>query len=863
MGDLDIPEVLDGVTLSRTLPPLLPANFISRHALVDSIDVSAPGTTLIHGPIGYGKTSLATEIARQNDGHTFWYTMVDEDTAHKFNLHVIQAVRNVIPGFAAWFKPDLHIDPMDLIVKFSSELASLKDDYIFIVDNRRSKHAKDFAAANQMIKSLPKNLHLIQVRRDMPGASAAELAPFGNLQNIGQDELKFSTEEMTTMISLSGLEGKSESVLEILESAQGWPAAVQLIIRGLAKGIDFKITAKQISSSVDPLRLIAAEFVRSLPAEDKAILSPLSVVNEFTPELAQAILGKNSSQSALDAFAFEGVMLSKSSDTPPLYRIHSLVRDFLYQDLMGDDSIAVEYHRLASEFYERELNATMALEHAFLSKDFIRFEKLLRAGARIYAISGRGDELLRWAKYAGDESAEGQLQRQTLEIAGHLANLSFNKVEALNASMRLQSRGTALESFMERFSALMEVAVNFSYGQFADIETIALAAVKEDEYAADLEFTDSLFVLRRLAGYYFVTNNIEKLEEVDLKAKDLLARKFSPLGHVHQLAIRALCAYEQSYYQEAFESSRMALSLSESLEMATFQAPLDAKYILARCHYEFTDIDRAYEIFSDVMESAPRNQQWVWYCAGVAFTSVTIAQRGDSSGSLEMLRAAREKVSHIHSKNQLHSMLDRAELIMQLISGDLEKMKLLIETSLPGRTTELIKLHILRAEGKEWSPSNGEELPENTPRQRIYKYLSKTVHAHETDEELAISHLTHALKIGAEVGAKAIFIRQTELYSLFHKVASRTPTFYNEEISRKVAARMQEIDSTKGEQPTLTKREIEIVRHLDSGKPITAIGAALHISHNTMKTHLKNVYRKLSVEGRDQAVEKAKSLGLI
>ena len=74
---------------------------------------------------------------------------------------------------------------------------------------------------------------------------------------------------------------------------------------------------------------------------------------------------------------------------------------------------------------------------------------------------------------------------------------------------------------------------------------------------------------------------------------------------------------------------------------------------------------------------------------------------------------------------------------------------------------------------------------------------------------------------------------------------------------------MEEMDSTKGEPPVLTKREIEIVKHLESGKPITAIGASLHISHNTMKTHLKNVYRKLGVEGRDQAVEKAKSLGLI
>ena len=429
--------------------------------------------------------------------------------------------------------------------------------------------------------------------------------------------------------------------------------------------------------------------------------------------------------------------------------------------------------------------------------------------------------------------------------------------------MRLQSRGTALEGFIDRFAALIDVAINFSIGHFKDFEATAETALMDDVFAGDADYTDALFVLRRLAGYYFVLDDVEKLEEIDQRAKELLARNFSQIGHVHQLAVRALCAYQQSYYQDAFESSRMALSLSNTLGMASFQTPLDIKYILARCHYEFTDLDSSYEIFNEVSESSAKNQQWVWYCATVSFVSVTLAQRGDEQGSVQMLRDARERVSLIHSKNQLHSILDRGELVMQLISGDLGKMKLLIETALPGRTTELIALYILRAEGKEWNPSNGADLPERTPRQRIYKFLSQTVHAYEADEELAITYLTQALKIGAEVGAKAVFIRQMELYPLFHKVAVRTPTFYNEEISRKVAERMQEIDSTKGVKPALTKREIEIVRHLDSGKPITSIGASLHISHNTMKTHLKNVYRKLGADGRDQAVEKAKSLGLI
>lgn len=704
-GDGSGLTILEGVTLSRTLPPRQPANFISRAALVDSIDTRAPGTTLIVGPVGYGKTSLATEIAQRHEGYTFWYTMVDEDTAEKFNAHVIQSVRNVIPGFAPWFQTHLKFDPTDLIVKFSNELLTHKGEYIFIVDNRRSTKAINFAIANQMLRSLPTNLHLIQVRRKKPEALAVDLAPTGNLQTVGPNELKFTTAEMATMIALNGLSDQSNEVLHILESVQGWPAAVQLIIRGIAKGVDFQTTAERIISSSNPLHLIVEEFVRSLSSSNKKILEPLSIVNKFSPELAQSILGNDYSQSKIEAFAFDGVVLSKSGSAIPAYKMHSLVRDYLYKELSSNEEKFVKYHHLASRYFESQLDATQALEHAFLAKDLIRFEKLFRAGARIFAISGRGDELLRWAKYAGDESTEGQVKRQTVAIAGHLANLDLERVEALNATMRLQAQGTELEQFIERFSALIQVATDFSIGQFENLEVNAEKAAQEDEFAGDVDFTDALFALRRLAGYYFLLDDVEKIEAVDKRAKELLDRKFSTLGHVHQLAVRALCAYQQGSYQDAFESSRMALSLSDSLEMASYQGPYDIKYILARCHYEFTDLETAYEIFNEISESSIKGKQWVWYSAVIAFVSVTLAQRGDSSGATEALRTGREKVSSIHSKNQLQSILDRADLVMQLINNDLEKMKLIIKTALPGRTTQLIALYILRAEGKDWDPS--------------------------------------------------------------------------------------------------------------------------------------------------------------
>ena len=148
--------------------------------------------------------------------------------------------------------------------------------------------------------------------------------------------------------------------------------------------------------------------------DERKRLLPLSAVSDFTSELAQTILGKDYSQHRIDSWASEGSLLSKSSSDEPRYKIHSLVREALYAELSKTDDKLRDVHHVISEYFELNVNPTLAMEHAFLSQDFVRFEKLFRAGARTYAATGRGKELLRWAKYAGDDSVVGQLQRQAM-----------------------------------------------------------------------------------------------------------------------------------------------------------------------------------------------------------------------------------------------------------------------------------------------------------------------------------------------------------------------------------------------------------------------------------------------------------------
>ena len=861
-GSTTNPGVLAGVTLSRTLPPLQPANFLARHHLVEKIDVSAPGTTLIVGPVGYGKTYVATEIAYKYSDRTFWYTMVDEDSPSQFNAHVIQAVRNVIPEFAPWFEANADINPMELIVRFSNELATYKKEFIFIVDNRRSAAALDFATARDMIRSLPRNLHLIQIRRNSPDASAVELAPTGNLQIIGPADLRFTSDEVDSVAELNGLMPLSKGNREILDSAQGWPAAVQLIARGMSQGGEFTPVTFEIASSIEPLRLIVKEVVRNLEDSERELLLPLSVVSKFKSDLALILNSKSLRVHELDLLASEGSLLSKTTGSDPIYQIHSLIRESLYQEFSKDQNKLIEAHSKASQYFERELEPTLALEHAFLAQDYQRFEKLFRDGARMYSVTGRGDDLLRWAKFAGDESVEGQLKRQTVEVAGHLANLDYAKVEALLSSMRLQSRGTTLEAFMDRYTSLTEIALDFSLARFESLVFNVERAAKPDELADDHDFTDMLYALRRLAGYYFIVDDLEKIEEIDARAKSILESRFSPLGHIHQLAITAMTSYLQGYYANAVTTCRMALSLSEKMELASFHTSLDVQYVSARCLYEFTEHDKALVDFQSIAQSANKTKQWVWHFLAKSYIANDLAIKGQVELALEVIRNSRDEIKSITFKNQLMSIIDRSELFVRLIMKDLTRMKILISSALPGRLVENAKLHILDLEDKPWANPEASDLPERNPREKLYKLIAQAVLAGvETEKSKEI--VVQALRLGSEIGAKETFLREAVLFPIYIRISIETPTYYHEEIARGAMKRMQELNAATNAKPELTKREIEIVAHLDSGKPITSIGASLHISHNTMKTHLKNVYRKLGVEGRDQAVEKAKSLGLI
>ncbi|MFE0101484.1 LuxR C-terminal-related transcriptional regulator [Streptomyces sp. NPDC059009] len=63
--------------------------------------------------------------------------------------------------------------------------------------------------------------------------------------------------------------------------------------------------------------------------------------------------------------------------------------------------------------------------------------------------------------------------------------------------------------------------------------------------------------------------------------------------------------------------------------------------------------------------------------------------------------------------------------------------------------------------------------------------------------------------------------------------------------------------------PTLTNRQLVVLRRLQASVPLRQIASELYISHNTVKSHVRAVYRKLGASSRDEAVRHARELDLL
>jgi DNA-binding NarL/FixJ family response regulator len=119
-----------------------------------------------------------------------------------------------------------------------------------------------------------------------------------------------------------------------------------------------------------------------------------------------------------------------------------------------------------------------------------------------------------------------------------------------------------------------------------------------------------------------------------------------------------------------------------------------------------------------------------------------------------------------------------------------------------------------------------------------------------------------------EAGAKGYLLKDASREELFQAVRAvhRGESLIEPGVAAKILDRLAQL-SRRSSQPSvaelLSERETEVLQLMASGSPNKAIAAALSISESTVKTHVANIFQKLEVNQRTEAVTKAMSLGII
>jgi ATP/maltotriose-dependent transcriptional regulator MalT len=329
---------------------------------------------------------------------------------------------------------------------------------------------------------------------------------------------------------------------------------------------------------------------------------------------------------------------------------------------------------------------------------------------------------------------------------------------------------------------------------------------------------------------------------------------------IHLMAIKAMVLSEKGEYLKALELAKSAAHSSDANGYDGINSPIDAKFVMARCYFAFSKLEQANELLEEIKIDALKFGLIPWYVMAEGSIIRNLAAVAKTQEALDRSNSLRDYINKFPDSFDLGWMVDITELYLRFKIKDTNRVQELAKRTPDLYFVKQVVAAMTYVSGK-LPPIEGVlKLPERTPREKIYKYLYLSEYP-ATSTENPKKYMREALRIGQETGSREIFVKQIDSHlNLILSLASEEPSLFLEELSRECLKRHEMETSTRNlNSESLTSREQQVLKHLATGKAINLIGKELHISQNTMKTHLRNIYRKLQVDGRKSAVEKAKT----
>ena len=883
---------------TKFAPPRIGTQTILRERLLEDLRGMAQCRVgLVTGSPGFGKTTLLAQwrqVMMRSGADVAWLALsADDKHVPIFFAYLRGALQRLgivldsgvpLEGARPEFIDEVVATIVEGAASINKELFLVIDDYQHVTDPRSHQ------LMQKLLDHSPENLHFVISSRVGPPLSFSRLRLSGQLLELDCATLPFDLAESRAFLEqgLAALKLSPEEFHQIHELTSGWPATLQLVIILLRSDPDSRGALREMGWRSDDLQSYLAEDVMAhLPPELASFMESMSICRRFNASLAQAITGDSSAQAMLKRLDEDNLLIFRveADDRQPWYRFHALFGDFLATRLARRDSAAqTELHnRAARWFAERKLLAE-AVRHATLAGDLSYAAELIeRAAPATWSLSQLSPLLrlldrlpqdilfsrprlfflgcLAYALTARPAKAEAWLEQFHRSGAAQHADVAY-RLPLVQAAIEVQrDRTEPIIGLLKDFQALPDDYSVTRFGAPA-LLTIAYLAAGRIEEALQCLDDNPIPEAERNGEMALVAEGARTLcylqagqmREAERIGTAQLARAVSVHGHRAASAYLGAATLAEVYREvdrtdEAREilANRNGLlqwAMPDTMLRATIcRARLDllqdsaavAMAFLQRQERHFRTINQDRALAHCLAEQAH-----------IALLENDKAQATDRVGKLQTLAEKHRESLGFQADIPAIAALARA--------------RLLLATNYPDKALE--DLAILSTYAKKFS--RGQLLVTG-------QLLMACARADLLQPEKAQAHLLEALTQGRRLGLVRTFLDEGEvlrkmLVALSSKpLASEDEAYLGQLLERfgpGSVGRANE-SSANSASSMLTPRELAILELISQAMANKRVALTLNISLETVKWNLKNIYAKLGVSSRYDAVSWARKNGLI
>jgi LuxR family maltose regulon positive regulatory protein len=890
------------------------SNLVSRPRLTDFLNVGLDRKlTLIAAPAGFGKTTLLSEWIPQSPRCVTWLSLDEGDNdPARFWAYFIAALQMLNPdigmGAQAWLQSSQRPDFEQILTMLINEIAAFPDafaqvfDDYHLIDNPEVDRGLAFLLAHQ-----PPNMHLVINSRADPDLPLSRLRARGQLVELRAADLRFTLEEASLFLNQAmGLDLSQESVEALEQRTEGWITGLQLAALSMQGSSDVDGFIRAFTGSNRYIvNYLIEEVLNQRPEGTLDFLLQTSILDQMCGSLCEAVTGQADGGGTLTRLEQAHLLTMPLDDEGTWYRYHHLFAEVLQARLrQSQPDLVAELHRRASEWYEAEGSLNEAIRHAFAAGDVVRAAELIERERWTLLGRGEANTLRSWLD---EMPVEVVSDRPGLSLAYAWIFTLRQQAEAIEP--RLQEVEEALDANASQVSDQAAPSADAMRGEIATLRA-GIARIQSDIPRAIALCRSALKLLPEdnpmMLGFatYFLghgerrSGRMLEAEEAFVKATSLGLQSDNLLLALYALANLSNVRITMGRLREAAETSQRIIQITSERGRQAWPVAGLAHYGLSQLYYEWDDLDTAERYSRLGIESGQRGGLIGLEISCRSVLGFTLQARHDLNGADQMLqKIAAIRQRHYHP---IHAARAEAwEAHLRLRQGRSEQAARWAETCglgfndavLPyAREAEYLTLArvligqrhsgaVLELLGRLLQAAEADQRAGSLIQILVLKAL-----ALETQGDLpgALESLERALALAEPEGYVRTFLDEGEPMRLLIDdfrlaMAKRKPEnprlslYVDKLLSAFAGARLESTsDPTSGQEPAtsvlvdpLSDREVEVLRLIRAGFNNQEIAARLVIATSTVKTHINNLYGKIGVHSRTQAVATAEDLGIL